>query len=542
MLHGTSNQRGNGRAYELSRTPGNHPGIRSEYAIAQAEELTRAAKSFVELSSDQPEGRIAQKPERIARIPLAFLVSALVAMVAIPILGDRYTAPVRDEISTLTEPARTEITHLQLSLALEGAVIDEFLETRDTALLGRMRKVHQQEQGAYASLAPLVARLGPEVRRRYDELKEVDGRLHARGYRLMELTPARITGGDRTHKSLYEDALLAAAQLDATLNDATQTSLGRLVSAERIERLLTTVLGFLALTAIVIVIWLGKRLQAAAVEAEQGRLALAAAVEGREKLMRGVSHDLKNPLNAIDGHAQLLEDGLRGPLTPEQMESIGRIRRAAKTLLSLIMDLLELSRAESGSLRIRREPTDLGAVIAEAVEEQRPAAEAAAQTLSFVPFETRPLVITDPERVNQVMGNLLSNAVKYTPPRGRIDVTMELLPGPGRLAGRPAVQIRVTDTGLGIPPDKTGMIFEEFTRLAPEVAEGAGLGLAIARRIARLLEGDITVVSESGSGSVFSLWLPFETQTGSERTMQVRDGREASGTPEALSATRRKQG
>ncbi len=481
--------------------------------------MTRAVKSSVELSSDrQREPGIAHKPERVARIPLAFLVSALVAMVAIPILGDRYTAPVRDEISTLTEPARTEITHLQLSLALEGAVIDEFLETRDTALLGRLREVHQQEQRAYASLAPLVARLGPEVRRRYDELKEVDGRLHARGYRLMELAPARITGGDRTHKSLYEGALLAAAQLDETLNDATQTSRARLVSAERIERLLTTVLGFLSLTAIVVVIWLGKRLQMAAVEAEQRRLALAAAVVAREKLMRGVSHDLKNPLNAIDGHAQLLEGGLKGPLTSEQMESIGRIRRAVQTMLSLIKDLLELSRAESGSLRIHKVPTDLCAVITEAVEEQRPAAEAAGQTLLFVPIETTPIVITDPERAIQVMGNLLSNAVKYTPPCGRIDVTMVLLPGPERLAGRPAVEIRVTDTGQGIPPEKTERIFEEFTRLAPEVAEGAGLGLAIARRIARLLGGDITVVSESGSGSVFSLWLPFETNTSSEHT------------------------
>jgi len=504
----------------------------------------RAARSFIELSSDQQQnpGRIAKNSERIARIPLGFLVAALVAMVAIPILVDRYTAPVRDEISTLTEPARTEITHLQLSLALEGAVINEFLETRDTTLLGRLREVHQQEQRAYASLTPLVARLGPEVRRRYDELKEVDGRLHARGYRLMEPTRERITGGDRTHKSLYEDALLAAAQLDETLNDATLMRRGRLVSAERLERRLTTVLGFLALTAIAVVIWLGKRLQLAAVEAEQRRLALSVAVEGREKLMRGVSHDLKNPLNAIDGHAQLLEDGLRGPLTSEQTESIGRIRRAVKTLLSLIMDLLELSRAESGSLRIHTEPTDLCSVIAEAVEEQRPAAEAAVQTLSFVPIESRPIVITDPERVTQVMGNLLSNAVKYTPPRGRIDVTMELHPGPGRLADRPAVEIRVTDTGQGIPSDKTEAIFEEFTRLAPHVAEGAGLGLAIARRIARLLGGDITVVSESGSGSVFSLWLPSQAKTSNERTTQVTDGREASGTPEALSATRRQQG
>ncbi|MEO7823587.1 MAG: histidine kinase dimerization/phospho-acceptor domain-containing protein, partial [Gemmatimonadaceae bacterium] len=279
----------------------------------------------------------------------------LAAMVAVPILGDHYTTPVREEITSLTEPARTELTHLQLSLALEGAVVDEFLETRDSALLGRLRDVHGQEERAYAALSPLVGRLGPEVRRRFDELRELDRRRHTRGTRLLELTRARIAGGDRMHKSLYEGALLAAAQLDETLNDATQTRRDRVVAAERVERLLTIALGFLALAAILVVIWLGKRLQLAATEAEQRRLALTAAVAGREKLMRGVSHDLKNPLNAIDGHAQLLEEGVKGPLTAGQQESIGRIRRAVKTQLSLIMDILELSRAESGSLGIHKE-------------------------------------------------------------------------------------------------------------------------------------------------------------------------------------------
>jgi signal transduction histidine kinase len=201
---------------------------------------------------------------------------------------------------------------------------------------------------------------------------------------------------------------------------------------------------------------------------------------------------------------------VKGPLTPEQKESIGRIRRAVQTQLSLIVDLLELSRAESGSLPIHKEPTDIIAVVAEEVEEQRATAEAAGHTLAFVPNGQKPVVETDRERLKQVLGNLLSNAVKYTPPRGRIEVWIEKAEGAGRLAGRPAVAIRVSDTGHGIPPEKLDAIFEEFTRLAPGLAEGAGLGLAIARRIARLLGGDITVVSEVGVGSVFSLWLPYE--------------------------------
>ena len=470
----------------------------------------------------------AVRPHRIAQIPLAFLVLTLAAMVAVPLLGDRYATPVREEITGLTEPARTQLTHLHLALALEGAVLDEFLETRDTVLLGRFRAVHRQEESAYRGLTLLVSRLGPEVRRRFDELRDLDERRHARANGLMAFTRVRTAGGDRLHKNLYEEVLLAAAQLDETLTDATQARRDRVVAAERVERRLTIGLGVLALAAIMVVIWLGKRLQLAATEAEQRREALAAAVEGREKLMRGVSHDLKNPLNAIDGYAQLLEEGVKGPVTPDQKEALRRIRRAVKTQLSLIMDLLELSRAEAGSLPIHRVSTDLCAVVAEGVEEQRPAAETAGHSLTFFALETRPVVETDPERVKQVLGNLLSNAVKYTPPRGRIGVSVEAVDGSGRLSGVPAVAIRVSDTGYGIPAEKIDAIFEEFTRLAPGVAEGTGLGLAIARRISRLMGGDITVVSEVGTGSVFSLWLPYGKNGSNDRAAQVRDGPAAS--------------
>lgn len=451
------------------------------------------------------------QPIRIAQIPLAFLVITLAAMVAVPILGARYTDPVRREITELTEPARTELTHLQLALALEGALLDEFLETRDTALLERFRSVHRQEDSAYRGLVALVNRLGPEVQRRFAELRDLDKRRHDRANRLIEPTRVRRAGGDPLHKELYEGVLLAAAQLDETLTDATQARRERAVSAERFERWLTLALGVLALVAISVVIRLGKRLQLAVTQAEQRRQALAGALESREKLMRGVSHDLKNPLNAIDGHAQLIEDGVKGPVTEDQKESLARIRRAVQTQLSLIMDLLELSRAEAGNLAIQRVPTDLCAIVSESVEELRAAAEKAGHSLTFIAPETRPLVETDPERVKQVLGNLLSNAVKYTPARGRIEVRIESLKGAGRLVAKEALAIRIADTGYGIPPDKSEQIFEEFTRLSPGVAEGAGLGLAIARRMSRLLGGDITVLSEVGRGSVFSLWLPCVT-------------------------------
>ncbi len=430
-------------------------------------------------------------------------------MVAVPIIGDRYAAPVRGEITAVTEPARIELTHLQLALALEGALFVEFFETRDTMLLARLSEAHEQEESAYRGLAALVSRLGPENQRRFAELRSLDTRRHDRARALRDAGRVRLAGGDRQLRTLYEGVLVAAAQLDETLNDATQQRRDRVMASERIERRLTVALGILALVAIAVVIWIGNRLQLAATQAEQRRRDLTAALEAREKLMRGVSHDLKNPLNAIDGHAQLIEDGVKGPVTAAQKESIGRIRRAVQTQLSLIVDLLELSRAESGSLPIHRQPTDLCAVISEGIEEQRPAAESSGHTLTFLASETRPVIETDAERVKQILGNLLSNAVKYTPARGKIEVKVEAVAGAGRLAGKLAAAITVSDTGHGIPPEKADAIFQEFTRLAPGVAEGAGLGLAIARRIARLLGGDITLSSEYGTGSVFTLWLPL---------------------------------
>ena len=249
-------------------------------------------------------------------------------------------------------------------------------------------------------------------------------------------------------------------------------------------------------------------------EAERRRQEAERSVEARARLMRGISHDLKNPLGAIDGYAQLLESGVRGELTPEQRESVQRIRRAVRSALSIIDDLVELSRAEAGQLRIERAPTRVDELARESAEEHRAEAEAAGLDLRVEVPEELPPVSTDAKRVRQILGNLLSNAVKYTPEGGQVSVRAEVkADGPAQRPGR-WLAITVSDTGPGIPEEARERIFEEFYRLpTPEgrEEEGAGLGLPISRRLARMLGGDVTLVSEVGRGSAFTLWLPLDT-------------------------------
>jgi PAS domain S-box-containing protein len=246
----------------------------------------------------------------------------------------------------------------------------------------------------------------------------------------------------------------------------------------------------------------------AALAQEKLLLAVTQATEARARLIRGVTHDVKNPLGAADGYAQLLELELRGTLLPEQVKLVSGVRRGIRGALAVITDLLDLSRAESGGLSVRRVLVDVAAVAAEALEDHRGAAEAAGHVLVWAGGVQMP-IHTDPVRVREVLGNLLSNAIKYTPAPGRITLCIERVadgatPGPGEW-----VAAHVRDNGPGIPLDARESIFGEFNRLhSTGQASGHGLGLAISRLIARLLGGDLTVSGEAGEGATFSLWLP----------------------------------
>ncbi|MGI8842395.1 MAG: sensor histidine kinase [Gemmatimonadaceae bacterium] len=439
--------------------------------------------------------------------PLAFVIVALAALVVLPIVGDLVIEPHRTEIRGLTEPGRTFVTRIQVALAIQGSVLRDYLEDGEDSLVDRYRQAAEQEQIAYAQLAPIAATLGGAVQERYSLLRKLEHEWHAAVEGFLNQRASSAVLDSPLQQNLYEDLLLAAAFLDQEITTFAQLSRNRILDAERVQRTIALFLGLVSLAAVAVVGWLGHRLRLAASEAERRRVELERATESRANLMRGVSHDLKNPLNAIDGYAQLLEEELKGPLLPGQKDGVVRIRRAVRALLALINDLLELSRVEAGQLRVVPRPVELGSLMRESAEEHRAAAEAAGHFIEVRSAEDLPTVTTDPDRVRQILANLLSNAVKYTEPGGRIDLAAE----PSARNGRLWTAIRVADSGSGVPSDKLEAIFEEFSRLeAHEHKPGAGLGLSIARRIARLLGGDLTVASEAGKGSAFTLWLPLD--------------------------------
>jgi signal transduction histidine kinase len=462
---------------------------------------------------------------RRADLPLGFVMLALVALVALPLAVDRYAAPLHDDMGAVAEPGRGLVTRVHLALALEHASLRDYAATRDPAARARYARSAKDEAQAYARLEPLSRRLGPSVHARLAELRELQAEWHRAAEAVFDGGAVGRTRGETLDEAeLYERTLVGAARLDEAIQHVIEQRRASIVAAEQVERRIAVVLGVVALAAAAVVASLGRRVHAFAAEAERRRLALERATESRARLMRGLSHDLKNPLGAIDGHAALLADGVLGPLAPPQAASVSRIRGAVRSLLTLVSDLLELSRAEEGQLALRPEATDLAAVVQDVVEEQRAAALAAGHTLDVRVAASPPPLVTDQQRVRQILGNLLSNAIKYTPAGGRIEVLVQPVPS-GRARGTgPGIAVRVTDSGPGIPAGREEEVFAEFTRLDTTGKPGAGLGLAIARRIARLLGGDITVHRAETGGAAFELWLPESAAVASATAAPAADG------------------
>ena len=243
-------------------------------------------------------------------------------------------------------------------------------------------------------------------------------------------------------------------------------------------------------------------------ETREGSEELERLMKSRQRLMRGFSHDVKNPLGAADGYADLLSAGIYGNLEDEQRESVLRIRRSIRRALNLVDDLLELAHAESGTLAMRKESVNIADLVERTGDEYRGAAHAAGLPLTVDVADDIPLIETDGARVAQIVSNLISNAIKYTR-SGSIKLRARKYPT--RLVRNVSswIDIEVTDTGIGIPADKHEQIFEEFSRLNTSDRPGAGLGLAISKRIAESLGGQILVTSEVGRGSTFTFRLPM---------------------------------
>jgi signal transduction histidine kinase len=241
--------------------------------------------------------------------------------------------------------------------------------------------------------------------------------------------------------------------------------------------------------------------------AEQSARADAeAANRAKTEFLAMMSHELRTPLNAIAGYTELMEMGISGPVSDMQREQLGRIRRSQRHLLGIIEDLLDLSRLEHGApADIELGPVPINDTLGGLEALIAPQLKARNLTYIYNPGDAHLIAYGNRARVEQIVLNLLSNAIKYTAPGGRIGLSS------GFHGGR--VEVRVSDTGHGIPREKLDAIFEPFTRVEMDLTrttEGTGLGLAISRHLARAMMGDLTARSEVGRGSIFTLTLPVE--------------------------------
>jgi signal transduction histidine kinase len=255
-----------------------------------------------------------------------------------------------------------------------------------------------------------------------------------------------------------------------------------------------------------------EELRAVVSEARKAWAAADAANRSKAEFLTVMSHELRTPLNSIGGYVDLLEMELRGPLTDAQKSDLGRIKRSQHHLLGIINDILNFTRLEATEVKFDIIDVPLRALIGDldAVVSSLARAKSHAYRCSSPPATV--YARADADKLRQIMINLLSNAVKFTPEGGRIRLSCTLL--------EKSVSINVEDNGPGIPHDKQEAVFQPFVQLdqgLTRTTDGTGLGLAISRGLARGMGGDVTVRSEAGVGSVFTVTVPLATRASSTK-------------------------
>ena len=245
-------------------------------------------------------------------------------------------------------------------------------------------------------------------------------------------------------------------------------------------------------------------------EAERdARTAAELANKAKGDFLAAMSHELRTPLNAIAGHVDLLALDVYGPSNSQQQDALRRVKRAQEHLLGIINDLLGFAQLEQGHVKFHLASVRLQEVVDDIAPMIGP--QMAAKNLDYVvklpAIDVQ--VIADRSKLAQIVLNLLTNAAKFTQPGGRVSVEVSE-PLADKTASRPLVEIRVTDTGIGIPADKLEAVFDPFVQLATDPAnrrQGTGLGLSISRDLARGMGGELTVRSTPGISTTFTLNL-----------------------------------
>jgi signal transduction histidine kinase len=427
--------------------------------------------------------------------PLAFVAVSLAVLLTVPLVLNARVNRLHGSLDA-NDHARVLLNDLESAAAAEaiasGARTGRPVAQRDSIAVEAAKHAAEDE----ASLDSLFRHGEPEVRTQLAQLAAIE-----RAWR-QSSTPA----ADRPDPIVL---LAIAEHLDDRLAGAQEQGRQESRRVQKINVLLAVLLAPCALLSLGVVYWGGQRYLNVAHSLEEERAALARSLETRAALLRGITHDVKNPLGAAAGYADLLSDGIQGgALAPQQLAMVRRIRKLIGESLETIGEMLQLERGQTLDASAGRTHVDVGAIVADLVEDYRAAANEKSLAITLETANAPTVVASGATHVQHIVGNLLSNAVKYTPPHGIVRVRV------ARRAenhGSPdLVVVDVCDSGAGVPSELRERVFEEFYRAdtAPRVATGHGVGLAISRRLARLLGGDITVGVAPEGGARFTLTLP----------------------------------
>jgi signal transduction histidine kinase len=469
------------------------------------------------------------RPTRQSRLwwlPLLLISVALVSLFAAPYFTTSRLQRVRGHVADVVSPALLHANDLEAALATEFAARSELAEgAGQAAAAARVAAISRTSVTRdERSLDSLVRLAGPEEISLFAEAR---ASISAWQWEEDRFATEASAAGVVVHGSAASEsrgrrweavqvALADIQRLEDELNTRTNAEHADIERLGRLGVILPAALVPLAFLALVAVAWTARRTLLLSEAAETGQRNAERAMAAKSALMRGVTHDLKNPLGAARGYADLLADGTLGPLPEAQTRMLGRLRSLISATLDTVNDLVELSRAETGQLRIDSHACDVTQIARDCVDDYRASSDAAGLRLLFEASDAdsgpASLVSSDPVRVRQVLGNMLSNAVKYTPKNGAVTVIVATWADPDL---GDVVALEVADTGPGIPEALRDRVFEEFFRVPTTgaIAQGTGVGLAIARRIARLLGGDLRVRETDGGGATFSLLLPLLNST-----------------------------
>lgn len=247
----------------------------------------------------------------------------------------------------------------------------------------------------------------------------------------------------------------------------------------------------------------------------------------KSNFLATVSHELRTPLTSIIGYSEMLVEGLAGEMTGEQREFVQTIRDKGEQLLQLIKGLLDLSKLESGTMSLRKSQTDIPGVLRDVSQTMAPTARKKGVELVVEVENGLPLIWADAERLRQVFLNLTENAIKFTPAEGRVTLSAHVTAieasRPEDAGGvvilsarRTAIEFRVADTGIGIPEDERGRVFDAFYQVdssSTREAGGTGLGLSIVRRLIEGHDGTVRITDNSPKGTVFIVTIPVKRAT-----------------------------